>query len=156
VHYCGTTLGVSPGGIVLILRNPRNGTHHQFSVQTAKSAESSCALWTNQTPVSFGRHPLGWWRRALPLAAVHDVIAGVRGSCSSCWRSYCGPVVTADVIGRSRLSLAQRPASKSWLSILHMLRHACGYRGTDNRLIQDYLGHKNMQHTVRYTKLSAN
>ena len=42
----------------------------------------------------------------------------------------------------------------------HMLRHACGYslanRGTDTRLIQDYLGHKNIQHTVRYTKLSAN
>lgn len=42
----------------------------------------------------------------------------------------------------------------------HMLRHGCGYslanKGTDTRLIQDYLGHKNIQHTVRYTKLSAN
>ena len=40
----------------------------------------------------------------------------------------------------------------------HMLRHACGYdlanRGNDTRLIQDYLGHKNIQHTVRYTKLA--
>jgi type 1 fimbriae regulatory protein FimB len=40
----------------------------------------------------------------------------------------------------------------------HMLRHACGYslanRGTDTRLIQDYLGHKNIQHTVRYTRLA--
>lgn len=37
----------------------------------------------------------------------------------------------------------------------HMLRHACGYRlanaGTDTRLIQDFLGHRNIQHTVRYT-----
>ncbi|WP_272666955.1 tyrosine-type DNA invertase [Providencia sp. PROV069] len=37
----------------------------------------------------------------------------------------------------------------------HMLRHACGYaladRGADTRLIQDYLGHTNIQHTVRYT-----
>ncbi len=37
----------------------------------------------------------------------------------------------------------------------HMLRHACGYaladRGADTRLIQDYLGHRNIQHTVRYT-----
>lgn len=37
----------------------------------------------------------------------------------------------------------------------HMLRHACGYaladRGTDTRLIQDYLGHRNIQHTVLYT-----
>ena len=42
----------------------------------------------------------------------------------------------------------------------HMLRHACGYslanKGTDTRLIQDYLGHKNIQHTVRYTKLAPN
>jgi type 1 fimbriae regulatory protein FimB len=40
----------------------------------------------------------------------------------------------------------------------HMMRHACGYslanRGADTRLIQDYLGHKNISHTVRYTKLA--
>lgn len=38
----------------------------------------------------------------------------------------------------------------------HMLRHACGYilanNGADTRLIQDYLGHKNIRHTVHYTK----
>jgi site-specific recombinase XerD len=37
----------------------------------------------------------------------------------------------------------------------HMLRHACGYaladQGADTRLIQDYLGHRNIQHTVIYT-----
>ena len=37
----------------------------------------------------------------------------------------------------------------------HMLRHGCGYaladQGADTRLIQDYLGHKNIQHTVIYT-----
>jgi site-specific recombinase XerD len=37
----------------------------------------------------------------------------------------------------------------------HMLHHACGFaiavQGADNRLIQDYLGHRNIQHTVRYT-----
>jgi integrase len=40
----------------------------------------------------------------------------------------------------------------------HMLRHACGFvlanKGHDTRAIQDYLGHKNIRHTVRYTKLS--
>ena len=40
----------------------------------------------------------------------------------------------------------------------HMLRHATGYKlasdGHDTRSIQDYLGHKNIQHTVRYTELS--
>ncbi|HCQ6744628.1 TPA: tyrosine-type recombinase/integrase, partial [Escherichia coli] len=37
----------------------------------------------------------------------------------------------------------------------HMLRHACGFaladRGMDTRLIQDYLGHRNIRHTVIYT-----
>jgi len=40
----------------------------------------------------------------------------------------------------------------------HMLRHGCGYKlvndGHDTRSIQHYLGHKNIQHTVRYTELS--
>jgi integrase len=37
----------------------------------------------------------------------------------------------------------------------HVLRHACGFaladQGADTRLIQDYLGQRNIQHTVRYT-----
>ncbi|WP_414590008.1 tyrosine-type recombinase/integrase [Scytonema sp. PCC 10023] len=41
----------------------------------------------------------------------------------------------------------------------HMLRHGTGYylanRGTDTRTIQSYLGHNNIQHTVRYTKLAS-
>ena len=41
----------------------------------------------------------------------------------------------------------------------HMLRHSTGYylanRGIDTRTIQSYLGHRNIQHTVRYTDLSS-
>jgi integrase len=40
----------------------------------------------------------------------------------------------------------------------HMLRHACGYAlanaGHDTRALQDWLGHRNITHTVRYTELS--
>lgn len=40
----------------------------------------------------------------------------------------------------------------------HMLRHATGFylanAGQDTRLIQGYLGHRNIQHTVRYTELA--
>jgi integrase len=40
----------------------------------------------------------------------------------------------------------------------HMLRHACGFAlanaGHDTRVLQAYLGHKNIQHTVRYTELA--
>lgn len=41
----------------------------------------------------------------------------------------------------------------------HMLKHSCGYyladKGCDTRLIQEYLGHKNIQNTVRYTATNA-
>jgi type 1 fimbriae regulatory protein FimB/type 1 fimbriae regulatory protein FimE len=40
----------------------------------------------------------------------------------------------------------------------HMLTHAAGYKlanqGVDTRTLQHYLGHRNIQHTVRYTELS--
>ncbi len=40
----------------------------------------------------------------------------------------------------------------------HMLRHACGFKlandGVDTRSLQAYLGHKKIQHTVRYTELA--
>jgi len=40
----------------------------------------------------------------------------------------------------------------------HMLRHGCGYApanaGHDTRALQSYLGHKNIQHTVRSTERS--
>ena len=40
----------------------------------------------------------------------------------------------------------------------HMLRHACGFKlandGHDTRALQHYLGHKNIQHTARYTEMA--
>jgi site-specific recombinase XerD len=40
----------------------------------------------------------------------------------------------------------------------HMLRHACGFAlsGHDTRALQAYLGHRNIQPTVRYTELAPN
>lgn len=42
----------------------------------------------------------------------------------------------------------------------HMFRHSCGYylanKGVPIREIQDYLGHKNINHTVHYTRLNPN
>jgi type 1 fimbriae regulatory protein FimB len=41
----------------------------------------------------------------------------------------------------------------------HMLRHSCGFalanRAYDLRLIQDYLGHRDPKHTVRYTRTAG-
>jgi type 1 fimbriae regulatory protein FimB len=60
---------------------------------------------------------------------------------------------------RSTVNLLLRTYSKAaalpLLAHPHMLRHACGFaladQGADTRLIQDYLGHRNIQHTVKYT-----
>lgn len=41
----------------------------------------------------------------------------------------------------------------------HMLRHSCGYylanEGVDLRTAQDYLGHRDPKHTVRYTRVAG-
>jgi site-specific recombinase XerD len=40
----------------------------------------------------------------------------------------------------------------------HMLRHSCGYKlandGVDTRSLHAYLGHRSIQHTVRYAELA--
>ena len=58
-------------------------------------------------------------------------------------------------------TLVERAGKKAKLEFKahpHMLRHTCGYKlandGVDTRTIQSYLGHKSIQHTVRYTELS--
>lgn len=66
--------------------------------------------------------------------------------------------LTDDAI-RKIVGRAGREAKLPFSVHPHMLRHACGYKlaqaGQDTRAIQHYLGHKNIQHTVRYTQLSA-
>jgi integrase len=53
---------------------------------------------------------------------------------------------------------AGETAKLSFKAHPHMLRHACGFalanKGHDTRALQAYLGHRNIQHTVRYTELS--
>jgi len=50
--------------------------------------------------------------------------------------------------------------SKKWSNTqwLKTMRHACGYAlanaGHDTRSIQDWLGHRSIQYTVRYTELA--
>ena len=66
--------------------------------------------------------------------------------------------LSADAI-RKMIARAGREAGLHFAVHPHMLRHACGYKlaqaGEDTRAIQDYLGHRNIQHTVRYTQLSS-
>ena len=66
--------------------------------------------------------------------------------------------VMAAATARGIIQRAGKIAGLSLSVHPHMLRHACGFylasRGHDTRAIQAYLGHKNIQHTVRYTELS--
>src|ERR1700743_67315 len=52
------------------------------------------------------------------------------------------------------LKKASKAASLPFAAHPHMLRHACGFaladQGADTRLIQDYLGHRKIEHTVKY------
>ena len=58
--------------------------------------------------------------------------------------------VCAEVGRRAGVSMKVHP---------HMLRHSCGFalanKGCDTRLIQDYLGHRNIRHTQLYTRTAA-
>ena len=69
-----------------------------------------------------------------------------------------GPLTTSAV--RKILARAGEKAKIGLKVHPHMLRHSTGFKlandGHDTRAIQHYLGHKNIQHTVRYTELSAN
>lgn len=68
-----------------------------------------------------------------------------------------GPLT--DSAARKMVARAGRQACLPFPVHPHMLRHATGYKlandGQDTRAIQHYLGHKNIQHTVRYTQLSS-
>ena len=68
-----------------------------------------------------------------------------------------GPIT--DSSARKIVARAGQEAKMSFSVHPHMLRHACGFtlanKGHDTRSIQAYLGHKNIQHTVRYTELNS-
>ena len=59
---------------------------------------------------------------------------------------------------RKMLARAGEVAKLAFSIHPHMLRHACGFKlandGHDTRALQHYLGHKNIQHTVRYTEMA--
>lgn len=67
-----------------------------------------------------------------------------------------GPLTTSTV--RKLVARAGEAAGLPFPVHPHMLRHAAGFKlandGRDTRAIQHYLGHRNIQHTVRYTEMA--
>jgi len=68
-----------------------------------------------------------------------------------------GPLTASTV--RKLFARAGEQAGLGFSVHPHMLRHGCGFKlandGHDTRAIQHYLGHKQIQHTVRYTELAS-
>ena len=66
--------------------------------------------------------------------------------------------ITGDTV-RKIISRAGKIAQLGFSVHPHMLRHSTGFKlandGQDTRSIQHYLGHKNIQNTVRYTEMAA-
>jgi type 1 fimbriae regulatory protein FimB len=119
---------------------------------------STAHLWVARQKGSLStQHPLdGDELRALrawlrvraehPYRHLPSVFLSERGPCTRQMFNY----LVAAIGQRAGLLMHVHP---------HMLRHSCGYalanKGYDTRLIQDYLGHRNVQHTVRYTRTAA-
>jgi integrase len=89
------------------------------------------------------------WRReqeCLPKQVGNYILTSERG----------GPMTRVNVY--QVIARAGRAAGIEFPVHPHMLRHATGFylanAGQDTRAIQLYLGHKNIQHTIRYTELS--
>ena len=67
-----------------------------------------------------------------------------------------GPLTPSTI--RKMITRAGVKAGLGFPTHPHMLRHSTGFalanKGVDTRTIQAYLGHRSIQHTVRYTELA--
>jgi site-specific recombinase XerD len=82
-------------------------------------------------------------------------------SAAFCWPVFVterGAAFTRDGVAKL-IARAGAAAGFGFRVHPHMLRHACGFAlakaGHDTRRLQDYLGHKSINSTVRYTELDA-
>jgi len=112
-----------------------------------------------------GRLPVAWPRDSSP--ATHPLTGRELRALRRLEREAAGsPFVFVSERGtpfsmRGFQAMVERTAEAAGFDMKihpHMLRHACGYKlaneGVDTRTIQGYLGHKSIQHTVRYTELA--
>jgi type 1 fimbriae regulatory protein FimB/type 1 fimbriae regulatory protein FimE len=144
----------------------RDSTMILVAYRHALRASEICDLQWHQVELDHGRMHVRRAKNGTP--SVHAIrgdeiraLSKLRGE-SPIEASYVfvtergGPMST---IGFHHLIQNLGKAAKMPFSLHpHMLRHACGYKlandGHDTRALQHYLGHKNIQHTVRYTELS--
>lgn len=100
-----------------------------------------------------GRHPL----RKPELIALHNVRRSLLIDSPFIFNSQqCKALGERSV--RNIVSVAAIEAHLPFTCHPHMLRHACGYylanKGFDTRAIAEYLGHRSLEHTYRYTAIA--
>jgi type 1 fimbriae regulatory protein FimE len=90
------------------------------------------------------------------VSALRKLRASQEPGTTHLFLSERGRPLSADTVNR----ILERAGEQCGLGHVHahMLRHSAGHMlanvGVDTRAIQDFLGHRNIQHTVRYTELS--
>ena len=128
-------------------------------------ASELCDLQWHQIELNTGRLHVRRSKRCTP--SVHpmqgDEIRALRRlqreqeASPYVFASERGGPMTAKSFGTLFTRLGER-AGMPFTIFPHMLRHACCYAlanaGHDTRALQAWLGHKNIQHTVRYTELA--
>ena len=89
------------------------------------------------------------------LRAIKRYLATRGTTCRGC----SSPNADADDAAGGELHLREAGARAGLRVHPHMLRHSCGYHmaneGIDLRTMQDYLGHRDPKHTVRYTRVAG-
>ena len=122
---------------------------------------ANCRLDQRQRPHVLCRIVEGWF--------------SIRRRASESSAAFAGPAAIGPCSGEVPINPFHRISRDvDWLALYHApsaasgwgfsfggpggVRHACGFKlandGVDTRTIQAYLGHKSIQHTVRYTELA--
>jgi type 1 fimbriae regulatory protein FimB/type 1 fimbriae regulatory protein FimE len=143
----------------------RDATMILLAYRHGLRASELCELQWHQVELNAGRLHLTRSKRGTP--SVHpmqgDEIRALRRlqreqePSPYVFSSERGGPMTAKSWGNHFTRLGQA-AGMPFTIFPHMLRHACGYAlanaGHDTRALQAWLGHRNIQHTVRYTELA--
>lgn len=130
-----------------------------------RSIEAANLQWS---AVSFDEARLHVWRAKRGFSTVHPLSGQELRLLRQLRREFPGsaflfmsergnPLSTRAI--RSMVATVGDRAGLDFRAHPHQLRHGCGHAlaeaGTDTRTIQDYLGHRKIEHTVRYTQGTA-
>ena len=145
--------GVRDGGIILLMF--RHGLRTAELVSLKWTQIDLAGGYIEVYRVKHGRdsiHPL----RSPELRALRQIQRDYADTSYVFVSERKAPLSTRSI--RHIIARAGELAGLSFQVHPHQLRHGCGYylaaQGHDTRAIQDYLGHKNIHHTVRYTQMS--